>query len=467
LILAQVTRVAALPVDIPGLPGDLDAYPIYRFKVRDGVEADPKLLRLEVRAAGPPSSSAWQDTLATLEPGVREWLLKNAAGQTKRLADKLGSDTIKLLYRWCAAGIVTFEVEPPPHRGAPHGPLVRWRLTAPVRAHAEETARTSEALRHARDEEAAALAEELAKYPRTRLLRSVLEECRDAAYLEHAVAVARTLIVDSPQLASHESNSGPVPETCFTLRCLGRGSARDYNVDRDAIAAGGQAVVSYATHKATLARVVFKRPRFRDDDAVARMQREIEAGRRFGEHPHVMPVLDADAESRWFVMPVASGTAATYAHRLQTVDQLRELIVAICEALRRPHDLGWIHRDLKPENVLLFDGRWAIADWGLGRRPHGETSLPGRTRTGTGFGTVGFAAPELSLDAHEVGPPADIYSIGQLIGSILTTRRPQANIPLLPAPGPWRIVVERATRHDPSDRPQTTDELIKLIKELR
>lgn len=90
-----------------------------------------------------------------------------------------------------------------------------------------------------------------------------------------------------------------------------------------------------------------------------------------------------------------------------------------------------------------------------------------RTRTGTGFGTEGFAAPEMSDDAHDSPPATDIYSIGQLIGAILTGRRPQANIPLLPGPGPWRAVVAEATRRDPADRPQNVDELVSLLKDLQ
>jgi serine/threonine protein kinase len=57
-----------------------------------------------------------------------------------------------------------------------------------------------------------------------------------------------------------------------------------------------------------------------------------------------------------------------------------------------------------------------VADWGLTRRPRGQPTNPGRTRAGTMFGTEGFADPELSADAHNAGPEADIYSIGQIIG---------------------------------------------------
>ena len=104
-----------------------------------------------------------------------------------------------------------------------------------------------------------------------------------------------------------------------------------------------------------------------------------------------------------------------------------------------------------------------MADWGLTRRPRGKTTNPDRTRAGEAFGTDGWAAPELSSDPHSVGPPADIYSIGQIIGWAVTGRRPQANTPLIPARGPWRQVVKTATQLDPARRPATVDALLHLI----
>jgi tRNA A-37 threonylcarbamoyl transferase component Bud32 len=231
------------------------------------------------------------------------------------------------------------------------------------------------------------------------------------------------------------------------------------------IAKGGQAEVFRATHKVHETAWAFKRLHAKGvhEDDVARMRREVEAARRFGGHPNVMPIQDWDLDHRWFVMPLAEGTAQGFADDLTDSERLRELVTAVCAALRRPHEEGWIHRDLKPDNILRLDGRWVVADWGLGRRPHGQSSNPRRTQTGTMLGTVGFAAPELSVDAHDVGPQADVYSIGQLIGWALTGRHPRANIPLLPPQGPWSVVVEHATRYDATDRPATVDALLALV----
>jgi serine/threonine protein kinase len=81
------------------------------------------------------------------------------------------------------------------------------------------------------------------------------------------------------------------------------------------------------------------------------------------------------------------------------------------------------------------------------------------------LGTEGFAAPELSSNAHTAGPPADVYSVGQMIGWAVLGRWPRANIPLIPPDGPWHDIVAAATHYDPDLRPATVDALLALIEE--
>ena len=193
------------------------------------------------------------------------------------------------------------------------------------------------------------------------------------------------------------------------------------------------------------------------------MRREVDAAQLFGDHPNVVPVLDFSSTDDWFVMPLAEDTASSLAGEFHIDQPLRDLVTAICHALREPHHEGWIHRDLKPDNILRLGERWAVADWGLGRRPRGQTTDPRRTRIGGQFGTEGFAAPELSINAHLVGAQADIYSIGQIIGWARLRQWPRANMPLLPDSGPWRTIAKAATHADPARRPATVDDLLALI----
>lgn len=234
----------------------------------------------------------------------------------------------------------------------------------------------------------------------------------------------------------------------------------------------GMADVFYATHKPSGTPVVLKQLHGKHPASAkkARMAREIQVGRSLSDHPHAMPVWDADPNNTWFVMPVAQATATECLDELKDPSVLRALVNSLCSVLSAAHEApesgfphGWVHRDIKPSNVLRLDGRWVLADWGIARRPPGQTTHPQRTRVGVSMGSEGFAAPELSIDAHSAGPPADVYSLGQLIGWAITGRNPQQNVPLLPDSGPWRAVVREATRMDPGRRPATVRVFLDLI----
>lgn len=267
---------------------------------------------------------------------------------------------------------------------------------------------------------------------------------------------------DEPVDSATKYARGPA-DPYASVRLAARGERRDYAMAPKPIASGGQATVFQATHKTTGIHVALKRLQTRNENDLARMRREVDAARRYGNHPNVVPVLDFGSTGEWFVMPLAQDTAGSLSDTFHSDEVLCELVTSICHALREPHQDGWIHRDLKPDNILRLGDRWAVADWGLGRRPRGQTTDPRRTRVGGAFGTEGFAAPELAINAHVVGPPTDIYSIGQIVGWAKLNRLPQANVPLLPDSGPWRTIAKAATHTDPARRPATVDELLALI----
>ncbi|MFJ1742649.1 serine/threonine-protein kinase [Streptomyces microflavus] len=242
-----------------------------------------------------------------------------------------------------------------------------------------------------------------------------------------------------------------------------RGQRSDYRLDRLPLAREGQAEVFRAEHKATGTVVAFKRRTGRGERDARRMRREVAAALRFGTNPHVMPVLDFSPAHDWFVMPLAEATVEDRRMELHAPAQLHTLVCALAAGLADAHRNDWIHRDIKPSNILLLEGRWTVADWGIVRRPRGETSTAGLL-TRAGIGTEGFAAPELSVDGHDITPASDVYSLGQLIGWIFAGTWPQANVPLLPPPGPWYGVVRRATQLDPAQRPQDIDAFLTLVE---
>ncbi|MFI1738647.1 serine/threonine-protein kinase [Streptomyces sioyaensis] len=242
----------------------------------------------------------------------------------------------------------------------------------------------------------------------------------------------------------------------------GQGIKKDYSMERIPIENGGQGEVFRATHKTSGIKVAFKRRLSQREDPSARMRREINIAELLNDHPNYMPILDFEQEHKWFIMPLAEATAEDKREQLRESDSLRELICSMGSILTKAHLQGWMHRDIKPSNMLLLDGRWTLADWGVVRRPRGQTTKVGRTRHF--IGTEEFAAPELFMKPHEDATAAsDIYSLGRVIAWALTDEMPQKNVELLPPPGPWRNIVRAATQQEPERRPQSIDELMDLI----
>lgn len=199
--------------------------------------------------------------------------------------------------------------------------------------------------------------------------------------------------------------------------------------------------------------------KFRKDlseDSQARFAREMEVGRHLN-HPNVMPVLRWSELEGWFTMPVAEYTLERA--RPQNTDELTSMFADVCAGLEASHSEGFVHRDVKPSNVLWVDDRWVVGDWGLVRRPRGETTYADRTKTGAFYGTESWAAPEQFSDAHEVTAAADIYALGCLLGWAISGEKPtMMNPPTIPADHPLFQIVRKATQQGADRRYQTIAE---------
>jgi serine/threonine protein kinase len=310
----------------------------------------------------------------------------------------------------------------------------------------------------------------------TELLRKCIGPSSVADLQQRLPRPDRVLLTDVSQRLSGVEAAQVRKLRCGAAPYEARGVRGDYACEKFPFhrQEDGMADVFYATHKPTGTPVVLKQLRGQHPPLPkrARMAREIEVGRILSDHPNAMPVWDSGSDGKWFVMPKAQAVATECLDDLREPAALRDLVESLCSALAAAHGIqapgsphGWVHRDIKPSNVLRLDGRWVLADWGIARRPPGQTTHPQRTRVGVSMGSEGFAAPELSVDAHSAGPSADVYSLGQLIGWAVTGRNPQQNIPLIPDSGPWRAVVREATRTDPRRRPATVRAFLDLISQ--
>lgn len=98
----------------------------------------------------------------------------------------------------------------------------------------------------------------------------------------------------------------------------------------------------------------------------------------------------------------------------------RFLFTRIIEGIDACHNANIVHRDIKMENIMI-DSQWnvKISDFGF------ATLIKGKKGNGiltTPLGTISYAAPEILRKQPYHGIPADIFSMGALLFTIVTGR---------------------------------------------
>ncbi|MFH1746889.1 MAG: serine/threonine-protein kinase [Planctomycetota bacterium] len=160
-------------------------------------------------------------------------------------------------------------------------------------------------------------------------------------------------------------------------------------------------------------------------DAVSAAHRELRiadslVGREFR---HVVPVLDAglDSESDSYFVVMARAerslqdeldSGKRYADR-DTADVMLQVATGLSEVSELTH------RDLKPGNVLLHDGVWKVADFGIARFVEESTSQ----NTLRDFLSPEYAAPE-QWRSERCTDATDIYALGCIAHALLTGEPP-------------------------------------------
>jgi hypothetical protein len=182
----------------------------------------------------------------------------------------------------------------------------------------------------------------------------------------------------------------------------------------------------------------------------ARFRKEAEAITRM-RHDNIVQVFEVgEFEGRpFFSLEFCDGGGldGLLKERPMSPTAAAELVQQLARGIHHAHQVGIVHRDLKPANVLLkkvaADQRstagkdsksapagtdhWPvtsvakISDFGLAKRL-GDVA---QTQSGDVLGTPCYMAPEqASGRTRDVGPEADVYSLGALLYECLTGRPP-------------------------------------------
>jgi len=161
-------------------------------------------------------------------------------------------------------------------------------------------------------------------------------------------------------------------------------------------------------------------------EQLTRFRIEVRAVARL-RHPNVVQVYDVGEAGGlpYVALELLEGGSldARVAGTPQPERWAAELLATLARAIASAHRAGVVHRDLKPANVLFTpDGTPKLADFGLAKRLDEDD---GQTHSGQVMGSPSFMAPEQARGrGREVGPPADIYSLGALLYETLTGRPP-------------------------------------------
>jgi len=201
-----------------------------------------------------------------------------------------------------------------------------------------------------------------------------------------------------------------------------------YKIERE-LGSGGMATVYLAEDLKHQRKVAVKvlRPELAAALGHERFLREITTTANL-RHPHILPLYDSGEadDFLFYVMPYVEGESLR--DRLDRdkqlpLDEARQMVCEVADALSYAHSRGVVHRDIKPENILLDSGHAVVADFGIARA---VTSAGGEklTQTGLAIGTPLYMSPEQASGVETIDGRSDLYSLACVLYEMLAGQPP-------------------------------------------
>ena len=236
-------------------------------------------------------------------------------------------------------------------------------------------------------------------------------------------------------MSDDSPTSGPEPEFESASEFSGQGTEEHlplqvgpWQIVRK-LGAGGMGTVYLGRHEETdqeAAVKVLSASLAREAGTVERFMREIETVSMLRSRNIVSfydSGRDEQIEQFYFAMEYIAGE--TLADRIRREgrlpwDQVVDIALQICKALKAAHAAGVIHRDLKPSNLLIGqDGQIKLTDFGVAQ----VFAAQRLTITGGVIGTVEYMSPE-QTEGRRANRNSDLYALGAVMYVMLTGRPP-------------------------------------------
>jgi eukaryotic-like serine/threonine-protein kinase len=248
-------------------------------------------------------------------------------------------------------------------------------------------------------------------------------------------ATAETLAA-RPEAASQSGNTGPSPSAIETPSAGDLPKARSLVGERlndlellEELGRGGMGIV-YKARQLILDRLVAVKllltEHFIDPLRLARFHAEARAAAKL-DHPNIIQIYQVgECEfGPYFVMEYIDGRSVEFLIQQKRIapPTAAALVVRVAEAVHYAHTQGVIHRDLKPANIMVDRVRRPVVmDFGIAKFLGKSSTL---TQEGVIMGTPAYMAPEQAGERPEkVGPASDVYSLGAILYTLLTSRPP-------------------------------------------
>ncbi|MFG0288220.1 MAG: serine/threonine-protein kinase, partial [Rhodopirellula sp. JB044] len=194
------------------------------------------------------------------------------------------------------------------------------------------------------------------------------------------------------------------------------------------------------------------------------------------DHPNIIDLFDmgVDAEGRPFftmelklgrsLRDVINGIKKGEQETEFPLHRRLEIFQKVCDAIAYAHSRRVLHLDIKPENIFVGDfGEVKVCDWGMGvvmarEKDQSESTvlldpdLYG-SLLDSAKGTPIYMSPEQKDRRKTKTPRMDIYSMGCLLGELLTLEVPTTDSDALTRVDPaLAATVRKATKPNPEER---------------